>query len=351
MRGLWKTGLFITCMIAGVWTVSHDHKLCRGYLPENDLRIPIRNFKTKSALNPGLSKKTTDKVIEIALEVYGPVIEKKFGKTLKIVNNWKDERVNAFATRPWFSNTYHVEIWGGLARHEEMTVDGLITVLCHEIGHHIGGAPKNVGFFGMNSWASVEGQSDYWASMKCAKRIYEDYDNVAILSNRFQKFKKAKTKIGKTKNFVSKLVVKKCENIFSDSDDIALCARSANGALSVTRMLAKARKSKDLPTFETPTDKEVDRTVSTHPEPQCRLDTYLAGALCTLSYDESVSQVNPNKGVCNRFKTNRGNIEGSRSKCWYKPSNSKVLANRKSKKVLSEDELFEKSKGKQEVYY
>ncbi len=324
MKGLRIKISILAISILSIGFVHHSSHLCEGFLPENDLKVPAVKFKSRTIATPGLSKETTDKVIAAVYEVYAPVIKDEFGGILEIVNNWKDERVNAFARRAFFSNEYYVEIWGGLARHPEMTVDGLVTVLCHEIGHHVGGAPKNVGFFGRSSWSSVEGQSDYWASMKCAKRVYEKYDNVKILSERFKQFKNATNVIEKRKTNVSKYVVNKCEAVYDNVDDVALCTRAAMGALSTARMLAAARadgsgNDPDFPEFDTPDSSKVDRTFSSHPEAQCRLDTYLAGALCILSYDEKVSQSDSNTGVCNRLKTNRGNQEGVRSRCWYKP--------------------------------
>jgi hypothetical protein len=33
-------------------------------------------------------------------------------------------------------------MFGGLARHELVTDDGFMMVVCHETGHHLGGAPR-----------------------------------------------------------------------------------------------------------------------------------------------------------------------------------------------------------------
>jgi hypothetical protein len=59
-------------------------------------------------------------------------------------------------------------MYGGLARYPGMTEMGFQIVLCHEIGHHLGGQPTyNQG----RDWASVEGQSDYWATLSCMKTL------------------------------------------------------------------------------------------------------------------------------------------------------------------------------------
>ena len=62
------------------------------------------------------------------------------GAELKIISDWKESMANAFAQRE--DNTWIIRVLGGLARHHLMTEDAFILVLCHEMGHHIGGAPK-----------------------------------------------------------------------------------------------------------------------------------------------------------------------------------------------------------------
>jgi len=343
MKNLWKILLGLTfCAVATVY-VGHDHTACEGFLPENDARVPIN--KNKSLNNEGgLSKEITDKVIKVVGDIYKPIVKKRYGGDLRINNNWKDDRVNAFAKRPFFTKIYQVEVWGGLARHKETTVDGLITVLCHELGHHIGGSPKNTFF--LNRWASVEGQSDYWATAKCTKRVYAEFDNVALLKKRYSKFKNKKlSKRRRIKNYLNTTAAQACNSVYDGMDERALCLRSAMGGYSTARLLASISK-KELPEFETPSKSKVAKTISTHPEPQCRLDTYLRGALCDLSMDDVVSQSNPNKNLCNRFKTNNGNQAGVRTRCWYKPSDSVQRVSN-----LSEEVMFKKAQGRERVIH
>jgi len=314
MRKLRKIFLLFTLLVTAVASDQHIHdQLCTGFLPKNNLKVPIN--KNKSLKNEGgLSKEITDKVINVVSKIYSPIILNRHNSELKISNNWTNDGVNAFASRP-SSNIYAVEIWGGLARHKEMTVDGLVTVLCHEIGHHIGGAPLY-----QRRWASNEGQSDYWATTKCAKRIFSEFDNVKLLKSRFSKFKNKKlSKRRRIKNFVSEYAASACNNVYENIDERALCLRSAMGGFATARLLADARRV-DYPKFDTPSQQVVSRTISTHPEPQCRLDTYLRGALCDLSMDDLVSNEDANVNVCNRFKTNNGNQAGVRALCWFKPS-------------------------------
>lgn len=63
-----------------------------------------------------------------------------------------------------------VKIFGGMIRMPEMTEDILAAVICHEIGHVIGGAPYQdvIGA----EWTSVEGQSDFFAASKCLPQYF-----------------------------------------------------------------------------------------------------------------------------------------------------------------------------------
>lgn len=51
-------------------------------------------------------------------------------------------------------------------------------MLCHELGHHLGGAPFKPDI----SWMSTEGQADYFSGSTCLKKIWRDEDNFKIVS-------------------------------------------------------------------------------------------------------------------------------------------------------------------------
>jgi hypothetical protein len=50
--------------------------------------------------------------------------------------------------------------------------DVLSVILCHEVGHFLGGAPKQLrGNSGLRSWSSAEGEADYFAGAKCVSHV------------------------------------------------------------------------------------------------------------------------------------------------------------------------------------
>jgi hypothetical protein len=73
---------------------------------------------------------------------------------------------------------WDVSFFGPGVRHPKLTRDAFILLLCHELGHHFGGVPrKQLGpdspaTAGKDRWASAEGQSDFYATAVCAKRIF-----------------------------------------------------------------------------------------------------------------------------------------------------------------------------------
>lgn len=80
--------------------------------------------------------------------------------------DWGNNQVNAVAFRR--GNARYVSLYGGLLRHRHIQAEGVGLVLAHELGHHFGGKPRYTG----NSWASCEGQSDYWGAAVAQRKVW-----------------------------------------------------------------------------------------------------------------------------------------------------------------------------------
>lgn len=263
----------------------------RGIFPENTLYIPDSSFSTYSVTEVQFNAS-----IERATKIYSPVFAAQ-GRTYKIFNKWSDGTVNAYAKR--VGNVSEVHMFGGLARHPKISADGFELVICHETGHHIGGAPKTKGLFGRNNWASDEGQSDYYATLKCAREMWKTDDNEAIVS----------------KMQIPAIVTEKCQKSFDTANELAICKRAAMAGKSLGDTLAAMNKGEDTD-FEKPDPSVVTRTNHAHPKAQCRTDTYLAGAVCAKATSDSVSDTDATAGTCSQEK---GEVLGVRPLCWYKP--------------------------------
>ncbi len=289
-------------LVCSTAAIAHDQELCK-IAPENSLEIPVDAPASKRGA--GIDEKTYNKLIDEVEAYYIPVV-KKLGATLKINRMWSTATVNSTAHqsgKKWF-----VDAYGGLARYPIMTADAESAVLCHEMGHHLGGFPK-VKSFG-NSWASNEGQSDYYATMKCFRVLHENDDNVSLMAN----------------VTIPKEVKAGCTQAFKSTKEIALCHRSAMAGKVLAQVLYELGHNKlDLmaagepdvePAFDTPSTNVVTSTNGAHPLAQCRLDTYFNGAICGMSATENFGTTEGATGACAEEKKD---TYGFRPRCWYKP--------------------------------
>lgn len=265
---------------------------------ENNEQIPIE-------IQTGITENEFKSVISEFIKVNKSLVKEK-GYELVIQNKWDDSTVNASTYvngKKWIINAY-----GGLARYEGMTSDAYTMVLCHELGHHLGGFPS-IG------WASNEGQSDYYATSKC-----------------FPRMSASKKKVSN----VPGIVTQQCSLLHKSQDEIDMCEKSSMVGFELASVLnSLARlftpmnctlnpiKPFSCPqnfltdiSFSTPDQSEVSKTFNGHPEAQCRLDTYFAGAICNMPHNEDFSSSDPVAGACSE---ERGDKIGIRPRCWYKP--------------------------------
>lgn len=278
---------FMLIFSAGVVACGEDPKA--GFVEENSLDIPVDSKHVS-----GINQEQFNSVINRIETYYSPLIS-SMGGNLLINRKWEDGTVNANAFQTptkWIVNMY-----GGLARHHTITPDGLSLVLCHELGHHIGGAPKLASY--LSKWSSYEGQADYFATLKCLRRIFSNDNNLAIISHMT----------------IPSTLADFCIRAHRNRDDAAICIRTGMAGMSVANLFAALRHEAP-PKFETPDSSVVIATSNAHPAHQCRLDTYFQGALCGVSFNEDVSQSEEVQGTCH---VSLGHTYGVRPRCWFRP--------------------------------
>lgn len=269
-------------------------------LPENDLHL-----QDNPAFDANMTEQEFIEIIERVETYYAPIVA-SHGGTLNIAKRWSDSTVNAYAQRS--GKTWNVSMFGGLARRPEVTPDGFMLVVCHELGHHLGGFPFSRG------WAANEGQSDFFATQACAKNIW-GLDTATNATFRDSVHPTAKAS---------------CDAVYSETADQDLCYRTAMAGESLARLLGALGRSNDV-SFDTPDTSEVARTNHAHPQAQCRLDTYMNGALCGVSFDENIIPGVKHGGwfgnkkkaeqesllySCSQFK--QEHALNQRPKCWFK---------------------------------
>ena len=263
-----------------------------GFMPENNLSIAVGDKMANT-----MTEEKFNSIIGRVEAVYAPVVAAR-GKRLQMNNDWRSTTVNASANQS--GDVWHVNMYGGLARHQLTTDDGFMMVVCHELGHHLGGAPKYYG----GDWASNEGQSDYFAGLKCMRRVLQNDDNVAIVAGMQ----------------IDAKATEKCREVYKSESEVALCQRVAMAGKSLGQLLGSLGGNSNV-NFHTPDTKVVRRTNDNHPAAQCRLDTYFHGGLCDKSIAEDVSDTDAITGTCIKKD---GYTAGVRPLCWYKPGSNEI---------------------------
>jgi hypothetical protein len=287
-----KQGLLLASLIAAIPSMACTPDAKEGFVPENNLKISAHAKRIG-----GITEAQFNAAIDKVEALYAPIIA-NYGAELSVDRKWSDPTVNAYAQQS--GKTWKVSMFGGLARHDAITEDGFTLVICHEIGHHIGGAPKKASAWS-SSWASNEGQADYFANLKCLRKVWNNDNNDRVI---------------RSMN-VPTTLVKACSEQHLWNQDFAICVRGGMAGMSVAKLFQALRRSDVEPKFDTPDTKVVTKTDDNHPATQCRLDTYFQGSLCEVSMNEDVSETSEVTGTCHG---SLGYKRGVRPLCWFKPS-------------------------------
>ena len=267
--------------ISVAYGVTQNYKSHHTAFPDNDLWVPASTeYSPQNEWDNGYQEEDYNKVLDTFYELYAPRIE-ALGGTFVIERDWIDGSVNAFS---WKGGTqYGIEIPGGMSRYELINEEAFILVICHEMGHVLGGGPHRYG-------TSFEGQSDYFSSLKCMREVLPLLPRKDIP------------------------VFEDCNEAFDNMDELQTCSHTLRGALALSSLYARVERI-PYPKIETPDPSVVSKTDRRHPSAQCRLDTVVAGALCPADPSVDVSLEDPAQGACVRPEFEKE----ARPKCWYRP--------------------------------
>lgn len=275
------------------------------FLPENEIRY--------DRLSRGPSQITEAQFKDLIHQVQSTYVDTvtSLGGRLLISGDWKSEKLNAYSMQAF--GGWLIQMYGGLARRPELSPDGFTLVMCHELGHHLGGfsfANSTAPF--AKAWAANEGQADYYATQVCARKLWSQQ---ASLNASFR-------------NQVSTFVTSKCDAVWSEREQRDLCYRIAAAVDSLSKTMAGIT-SKPIPDFTTPDPKAVAETNVKHPDLQCRMDTNFQGALCTARFNDKIIPGKTTKGGPKGIEAEKeaaqyscttmsGFKEGLRPSCWFK---------------------------------
>ena len=163
---------------------------------------------------------------------------------------------------------WNVSILSGYFQNELGGHDAHILTLCHEMAHHLGGKPYKTDEQGKIRWASMEAQSDYWATKVCIPAFLKEYPVYLIL-----------------RKVIHPEIKRRCGRKFNRYfRPYKICLFSAQAAYQMAKIHQKFKlpSEPDEPPVnpETPDPNyvnELDR--NNYPGNQCRFDTSFAGAL------------------------------------------------------------------------
>jgi uncharacterized protein YkwD len=240
------------------------------FMPKNQLHLEDRQQVSN------ITEQEFNGVLDIIEQTYAPIFE-KFGAELNLERDWQDSTVNAWADQN--GRIWTVHMYGGMARRSELNAVGFGLVACHEIGHHLAGWP----LWELGSWAANEGNSDYFANFVCARKVFSAYPVPAA----------------------SGTMKSKCDGAWTEQADRDGCYRSLEGGLGLAKLLANAGGGA-TPSLDTPDPSKVSKTKPEHPKAQCRLDTYLAGSVCAMGWNDTA------------IPTKDGSTCNNRPRCWFK---------------------------------
>lgn len=248
-------------------------------------------FKSLVVSENGLTEKDFRELVGRVRKVYDPVFAAR-GYEVEYLLYWDVEEGNAMTSEK--DKKAYFLFAGGLLRARYMTKDGFLFAACHEIGHHLGGFPKEKDL----PWCSTEGQADYFANLRCMREILKgDPENA-----------KAR-ELDLPRN-----IRKKCEKMFTDEESVNICLRSTKAGEDAFRFLqAKERGGDADSSLFNQILAPVDQTIMRYPEHACRAVTAFRGAICDRTGE--LSDTDETAGVCHK---KNGDRAGLRPSCWFK---------------------------------
>ena len=243
-------------------------------------------------------KKDYIEITNALTSIYGKQIDSN-GGLLKFTLKEVDQAANAYAAKR-SDNNWEITVISSLLSLNEQTKASLGIVLCHEIGHFLGGQPYVVGVQltpAVRSNApkkmSCEGQADYFATSECLRKL------TTVIPDLFSK----------NTGIINPYLNAECEKSYTDSMEIKVCQETLVASYQASIIYQKIMEQLKVPAsfFSKIDNEKSDRTlnlVGEYPTLDCRYETFINGALCS----------GKNSNVCSDMKW-------SRPACWFQDIN------------------------------
>jgi hypothetical protein len=198
------------------------------------------------------------------------------GGHLKFILSETAGVANAYAAKKSEGN-WEITVISSFLSLSHQTVPTLGMILCHEIGHFLGGKPYVVGkqmTAAVRAWApkkmSVEGQADYFATSECIKNLAKKIPDLFI----------------NNKGLLNLPSAQECQRSYTSEKEIKLCNEILSASHQTILVYQQILDQLNTPSsfFEKIENAPSDRTldiVGEYPELDCRYETFIKGALCS----------------------------------------------------------------------
>lgn len=198
------------------------------------------------------------------------------GGKLKFTLKESTDSPNAFAAKR-VDGTWEVTVVETLLSLEEQTKSTLGIILCHEIGHFLGGKPYVVGIQltpAVRSRApkkmSCEGQADYFATSECIKTLTRKLPDL----------------FSDNKGLLNPSIGEECNQAYEDQEDKNQCFETLVASYQTVLVYQKMLKEMNVPAgfFGKIENDRTDRTLNSvgeYPSLDCRYQTFINGTMCS----------------------------------------------------------------------
>lgn len=212
-----------------------------------------------------ISQQKYERVVKTLVDLYRDDIKRQSNKSLRIGIVWETNILvdSANQVGPWAI----ISLTGRLPRHPEINSEASAIMVCHEIGHLLGGEPTMTDS-AFKAWSSVEGQADYWATSQCMWKFIGKMPNKEVQNLQAEMLSPG----------FSKQHEKYCQDMFSDEESVKGCYQIMNGVLSLQNYFNSLPEAKDNKAQVFNRDTGIrEKTLNRYPSFQCRIDTMIDG--------------------------------------------------------------------------
>lgn len=200
-------------------------------------------------------------VNHLIVSIHAPLVYNHLNSKIRLIEVF-DGFGGAFkvdsALKPVGESSFVVTLTGAVPQSAPMNMDGYAIVACHELGHILGGTPKQTS--ALAQWSSVEGQADYYATNQCMWHYVKNLQSSDVIHD------------------FDKESVARCDEVFGDDINKMLgCLRITSGILAMVDYFNQTISKDNNISLTSHDETKVTKTLQKYPSPQCRVDTWLAG--------------------------------------------------------------------------